>query len=104
MTEDNEIRQINIEIQVDDITAQGQYVNMVVATHSSSEFLLDFIFIPPGQTKARVRSRVLLAPEHAKRLRNLLAENIANFERRFGEIKLPEMALGPNLMPPKGMQ
>jgi hypothetical protein len=104
MSENRPIQPINIEIQVDEITAQGMYVNMVVATHSSSEFLLDFIFIPPGQLKARVRSRVLMSPEHAKRLQLLLAENIHNFERRFGEIKLPERAFGPPQAPPGAVQ
>jgi hypothetical protein len=104
MNENKEIKPINIEIQVDEMTAQGQYVNMVVATHSSSEFLLDFVFIPPGQLKARVRSRILLAPEHAKRLLMLLNENLHNYERRFGEIKLPELAFGPPQAPPKVVQ
>jgi hypothetical protein len=99
MSENKDIKPINLEIQLDEVTAQGQYVNMVVAQHSPSEFVLDFIFIPPGQLKARVRSRIILAPEHAKRLMKVMTENVANYERRFGEIKLPEVILGPGMMP-----
>jgi len=55
---------MNLEIQADDQTAMGQYINMAIVQHSSSEFVLDFIFIAPGQ-KARLRSRSILAPEHA---------------------------------------
>jgi len=91
---------VNIEIQVDDVTSMGVYVNMVVAQHSPSEFVLDFIFLPPGQQKARVRSRVLLAPEHAKRLLHVLQDNISRYEARFEEIKLPERPIKP--MPPHG--
>lgn len=90
MNDNPEHKQMKLEIQVDESVAPGQYVNMVVAQHSSSEFVLDFIFIAPGQPKAKVRSRVILAPEHAKRLQRALSENIGNYERRFGEIALPE--------------
>ena len=99
MTENKDLKPFNLEIQLDEVTAQGQYVNMVVAQHSPSEFVLDFIFIPPGQFKARVRSRIILSPEHAKRLMKVMAENVANYERRFGEIKLPEIVFGPGVMP-----
>ena len=97
---EKETKQVNIEIQLDEQTALGQYVNMVVAQHSPSEFVLDFIFLAPGQPKARVRSRVIMGPEHAKRLLKLLTENIARYEHRFGAIKLPE----PPMPAPKTMQ
>jgi hypothetical protein len=103
MTENKEVKQVNIEIQVDEQTAMGQYVNMVVAQHSPAEFVLDFIFLPPAQAKARVRSRIIMAPEHAKRLLKVLTDNIAGYEKRFGEIKLPEPHPG-LLAPPKIMQ
>ncbi|HUT54513.1 MAG TPA: DUF3467 domain-containing protein [bacterium] len=103
MTESKELKQVNIEIQVDEQTAMGQYVNMAVAQHSPAEFVLDFVFLPPGQLKARVRSRVIMAPEHAKRLLKVLTDNIANYEKRFGEIKLPEPHPG-YLPAPKIMQ
>jgi len=97
---EKETKQVNIEIQLDEQTALGQYVNMVVAQHSPSEFVLDFIFLAPGQPKARVRSRIIMAPEHAKRLLKMLGDNIAHYEQRFGEVKLPE----PPLPVPKTMQ
>jgi len=93
--EPKEVKPINIEIQVDETTSLGQYVNMMVVQHSASEFVLDFIFMPPGQQRARVRSRVIMAPEHAKRLMKVLAENIRMYEERVGEIKLPETGLPP---------
>jgi len=94
MTEKKEKRSVNIEIQIDEPTAMGQYVNMVVVQHSHSEFVLDYIFIPPGQTKAKVKSRIILSPEHAKRLLSVLRENVSLYEKRFGEIKLPEPPTG----------
>lgn len=103
MSENKERKSVNIEIQLDEATALGQYVNMVVAQHSPSEFVLDFIFIPPGQPRARVRSRIIMAPEHAKRLLKVLEENVANYEKRFGEINIPEPPSG-HQPPPKIMQ
>jgi len=89
-----EVKQVNIQIQLDEDVAQGMYVNMAVVQHSHAEFVLDFIFIPPGQPKAKVRSRIILAPEHAKRLAVALRENLGHYEKHFGEIQLP------NLPPP----
>ena len=93
--ENKDVKQINLEVQIDEQMALGQYVNMMVVQHSASEFVLDFIFMPPGQQRARVRSRVIMAPEHAKRLMKVLAENIRIFEERVGEIKLPETGQPP---------
>jgi len=104
MPDQKEIKQVSLEIQLDEITAQGQYVNMVVAQHSSSEFVLDFIFVAPGQPKAKVRSRIILAPEHAKRLHKLLGDNLANFERNFGEIKIPGPRAGTPMPPSPTVQ
>lgn len=77
-----------LQIQIDDDTAQGAYVNMATVTHTPSEFLLDFIFVQPQQPRAKVRARVITSPQHAKRLLNALQENIRNYERRFGAIEL----------------
>ena len=63
------------------------YSNLVVINHSPSEFIFDFITMMPGFTKAKVRSRVILAPQHAKKLMHALNQNIANFERKNGLIK-----------------
>jgi len=78
--------QINIEL--DDVTAQGVYSNLAVITHSSSEFVLDFVRIMPGVPKAKVKSRIILTPEHAKRLLFALKENVTKFESQFGNVKV----------------
>jgi hypothetical protein len=80
--------QINIELKED--IAQGIYSNLAVITHSSSEFVIDFIRVMPGIPKADVKSRIILTPEHAKRLLLALTDNIAKFEKVHGEIKKVE--------------
>ncbi|MEE4215710.1 MAG: DUF3467 domain-containing protein [Bacteroidales bacterium] len=77
--------QINIELN--DEVAQGIYSNLAVITHSSSEFVVDFVRIMPGIKKAQVKSRVILTPEHAKRLLGALADNIKKYEAVHGSIK-----------------
>lgn len=69
-----------------------EYANFAIITHSSSDFVLDFARVLPGMPKAQVRSRVILAPEHAKRLLLALQENLVRYEQEFGQIKLPNMA------------
>jgi hypothetical protein len=77
--------QINIELKED--VAQGTYSNLAIITHSSSEFVVDFVRIMPGMPKANVQSRIILTPEHAKRLLLALKDNIAKFESVNGPIK-----------------
>jgi hypothetical protein len=77
--------QINIELKED--VAQGTYSNLAVITHSSSEFVLDFVRVMPGIPKAEVKSRIIITPEHAKRLLFALQENVAKFESVHGPIK-----------------
>lgn len=77
--------QINIEL--DDEVAQGLYSNLAVITHSSSEFVVDFVRVMPGVPKARVKSRVILTPEHAKRLLLALQDNLKKYESVHGPIK-----------------
>jgi len=88
--QNKEVKKVNIQIQLDDDTAQGMYINMAVVQHSASEFIYDFIFVTPGKPQAKVRSRIIMAPEHAKRFFNVLRENISHYEQRFGEIRAPE--------------
>ena len=88
---EKDMKQVTIQIQIDEPTAQGIYSNMAVVQHSPSEFLMDFIFINPGQPVAKVRSRIIMTPEHAKRLQKVLAENISHYEKQFGEIKVFDM-------------
>ncbi len=78
--------QLQIELKED--IAQGTYANLAIITHSSSEFILDFIRVMPGVPKAGVQSRIILAPEHAKRLLRALEENIDKYERVFGHVNL----------------
>ncbi len=77
-----------IELELDEQTAQGQYANLAVISHSASEFILDFAAVLPGIPKAKVRSRVILTPEHAKRVMRSLQENIARYEANHGEIEI----------------
>lgn len=86
MTEQN--NPINIEIN--DEVAQGTYSNLAVITHSASEFIVDFVRIMPGMPKAQVKSRIILTPDHAKRLLLALQDNISKFEQTHGQIKLAE--------------
>jgi hypothetical protein len=85
MEEQNQSQQINIELKED--IAQGTYSNLAIITHSTSEFVIDFVRIMPGIPKADVKSRIILTPEHAKRLLFALKENIAKFEGVNGPIK-----------------
>ena len=85
-----ENREMNNQLQIElkEDVAQGTYANLAVITHSSSEFIVDFVRVMPGIPKASVKSRIVLAPEHAKRLLRALEENIGKNERTFGSIRL----------------
>lgn len=76
-----------INIELDDKTAEGIYSNLAIINHSVSEFVVDFISVMPGQPKAKVKSRIILTPQHAKRLVKALADNVHRFEKTHGEIK-----------------
>ncbi len=82
--EDN-TQELNIEL--DQETAEGTYSNLAIINHSVSEFVVDFISIMPGVPKPKVKSRIILTPQHAKRLMKALAENVHKFEQQHGEIK-----------------
>jgi hypothetical protein len=77
----------NIDIEINDQVAEGTYSNLALINHSPSEFILDFIQMMPGVPKARVKSRVILTPQHAKRLAKAIADNVQRYENQFGEIK-----------------
>ncbi|MBQ0123974.1 MAG: DUF3467 domain-containing protein [Bacteroidales bacterium] len=81
---------LDIEIRPD--AAMGHYSNLAIITHSSSEFIIDFVQHMPGIPKAQVNSRIIMTPENAKRLLAALTDNMQKFESQFGEIKLPEPA------------
>lgn len=82
----NQGMQIDISTNLED----GVYSNMALITHSSAEFIFDFLRLLPGRRQPKVVSRVILAPEHAKRLLMALQENISKYERSFGKINLHE--------------
>lgn len=94
---ENEVnQQINIELK--DEVGQGTYSNLAIITHSTSEFVVDFVRIMPGLPKAEVKSRIILTPEHAKRLLMALKDNIAKYEAANGPIKV-DQSPGSNTLP-----
>jgi len=76
-----------INIELDEAVAEGTYSNLAIINHSVSEFVVDFVNIMPGRPKSKVKSRIILTPQHAKRLLKALGENIKKFEQTHGEIK-----------------
>lgn len=86
-----------LNIELTEEIAQGNYANLAIITHSASEFILDFVRVMPGLPKAKVQTRVILTPDHAKRLLAALKDNIAKFESNHGPIKVGEASTG---MPP----
>jgi hypothetical protein len=87
MEEKNQ-HQLNIELTEE--MAEGTYSNLAIITHSNSEFVIDFVKVMPGIPKAKVKSRIVLTPQHVKRLLTALADNIAKFESVHGTIKQTE--------------
>lgn len=89
MSDDNNNPQqgdkLNIELTEE--VAEGTYSNLAIISHSNSEFVLDFIKVMPGLPKAKVKSRILMTPQHAKRLMRALQDNVLKFESQHGEIK-----------------
>lgn len=91
-----------LSLNLPEEVAKGSYANLAIITHSTSEFIIDFAKILPGVPKPSVTNRIIMTPEHAKRLARALEDNITKFENQFGEIKLPEqkmvlpMGFGPN--------
>lgn len=84
--EEQQENQLNIELSEE--ISEGVYSNLAIITHSSSEFVLDFIRVMPGVPKAKVKSRIILTPEHAKRLLAAFQDNVEKFEAVNGRIKV----------------
>jgi len=95
MSEQPQKNQINIELGEEQ--AEGIYSNLAMITHSHSEFICDFIKMMPGVPKAKVKARIILTPQHAKRLLKALKDNITKYESLHGKIDVPE---GPEGLPP----
>lgn len=93
MQDDNQNQnQINIELSED--MADGTYSNLAIITHSNAEFVVDFVRLMPGVPKAKVKSRIILTPHHAKRLLHALADNLDKFEQVYGEIDMNDHGQG----------
>ena len=84
-TKDQKKGQINIEL--DEAVAQGIYSNLAIINHSVSEFVIDYVTIMPSTPKSKVKARIILTPQHAKRFHKALGDNIKRFEASNGEIK-----------------
>jgi len=91
----NTQNQLNIELP--DEIAEGTYSNLAIITHSPAEFVIDFIKMMPGVPKAKVKSRIILTPQHAKRLYKALKDNVSKYENVHGEIKDTEGEISFNL-------
>lgn len=77
-----------INIELDEKSGSGEYSNFVVVTHSPAEFVIDFTRILPGVPKAKVHSRIIMAPPHVKSFMMALQDNISKFEKKYGEVKI----------------
>jgi hypothetical protein len=86
MSDPKEQNEQQINIELDEANAEGAYSNLAIINHSPSEFVIDFVAIMPGISKAKVKSRIILTPEHAKRFQTALADNIRRYEESHGEI------------------
>ena len=85
-----EIQKQGIDIDLREDIAEGHYSNLAIISRSTSEFILDFATILPGLNKAKVKSRIILTPEHAKRLLYSLQENITRYESDIAQIEIPQ--------------
>ena len=85
MSEDKKQPGINIELSEE--IAEGTYSNLAIITHSASEFILDYIRIMPGVPKGKVKSRIVMTPEHVKKLHRALSDNLSKYEKSHGPIK-----------------
>lgn len=85
--EEKKAREIDLEL--DENIAQGVYSNLVIISHSTSEFVIDFAALMPGVPKAKVRSRIIITPEHTKRLLMTLQDNVTRYESNVGRIEIP---------------
>lgn len=84
----SETKKQGIDLELDETVAQGHYANLAIISHSATEFVIDFAAIMPGVPKAKIKSRIILAPEHAKRLLLSLQDNITRYESAVGRIEV----------------
>jgi hypothetical protein len=96
MSEQNVNNQNQLNIELSEEIAEGIYSNLAIISHSHSEFVVDFIRLMPNVPKAKVKSRIVLTPQHAKRLLKALSDNVIKYENQYGVIQDPE----PQMIPP----
>ncbi len=102
MADSKNQKQNQLNIELDEAVADGIYSNLAIINHSVSEFVVDFVNIMPGRPKSKVKSRIILTPQHAKRLLKALNDNVTRFESAHGEIKDYEQAPIPMNFGPTG--
>ena len=85
-----DIKENQLQRELKEDVAEGTYANLAIIAHSTSEFVFDFVRMMPGVNKAKVKSRIVMTPEHAKRLALALQDNLMRYEAQFGEIRIPE--------------
>ncbi len=95
----DEKQQQNINVELTEDVANGKYCNLAIVNHSPTEFVLDFINLMPGAPKAKVQSRIIMSPSHAKRLYAALADNLHKFENANGDINEQKVAMPFNMGP-----
>ncbi len=88
MSDANLPKPVQIQIELDDTTAQGSYSNLAFITHNDTEFVFDFVYVQPQQPKAKVRARIITNPAHAKKFLQALADNIKKYEDKFGTVRV----------------
>ena len=88
-----------IDMELDEVVEQGKYAKLARISHSASEFVIDFAALMPGLPKAKVKNRIILAPEHAKRLLMSLQDNITRYESNIGQIKITSAVEAPEEFP-----
>ena len=91
MSESKKTKSPKLNLEVKEDVASGIYSNLVIVNHSPTEFIVDFVTMMPGFTKAKVGSRIILNPKHAKKFLNALSQNITNFEKQNGKIEVNDI-------------
>ena len=90
MSDTSQPPSLQLQSEIDENVANGQYVNMALVNHTDTEFTVDFVYVPPRQTRAKVRSRIITSPKHLKRLLATLQEGITRYESRYGVINVDD--------------
>jgi hypothetical protein len=90
-----EMKPNEINVELPEEIAEGIYANLAIITHSHSEFIIDFIRMMPNVAQAKVKSRMILTPQHAKRLMIALRDNLKKYEDSFGPIQDIDQGIAP---------